>query len=60
MSDPVVLGEVTYERTAAEEWVAQHGAVSPEDGRTLQSTALVPNHALRGILQTLAGSARMD
>ena len=56
MTDPVVLGGVTYERAAAEVWLADHGAVAPEDGRPLQEANLVPNHALRGILQTLANT----
>lgn len=57
MTDPVVLGGVTYEREAAEVWLTDHGAVAPEDGRLLQDANLVPNHALRGILQALVNSS---
>ncbi len=53
MADPVVLGGVSYERAAAEEWVAVHGAVSPEDGRPLRDATLLPNHTLRAILQAM-------
>ncbi len=56
MADLVVLGGITYERSAAEGWLADHGAVSPEDERPLQDVTLVPNHALRGILQAVADS----
>ena len=54
MADPVVLGGVTYERSAAEGWLADRGAVSPLDGRPLQNAILVPNRALRGILQAVS------
>ncbi len=56
MADPVVLGGVTYERVAAEAWLADHGAVSPLDGQPLQDDTLVPNRALRGILQAISGT----
>ena len=56
MADPVVLGGVTYERSAAEGWLADRGAVSPEDERPLPDVTLVPNHALRGIMQALGDS----
>ena len=54
MVDPVVLGGVSYERAAAEVWVAVHGAVSPEDGRPLLDATLLPNHTLRAVLQAMS------
>ncbi len=53
MADPVVLGGVSCERAAAEDWVADHGAVSSEDGRPLRDATLLPNHTLRAILQAM-------
>ena len=51
---PVVLGGVTYERVAAEAWLAEHCAVSPTDGQPLPEggAALAPTHVLRGILRS--------
>lgn len=49
--DPVVTSDgESYERAAIEEWLLQHGAVSPVTGAALDSTDIVPNFALRSTL----------
>ncbi len=50
MEDPVVVGGVAYERSAIEAWLLENGAVSPADGRPLQSAAVVPDYTLRSLL----------
>ncbi len=58
MTDPVVLGGLSYERAAAERWLAQHGAVSPKDGGPLPDVTLLPNHTLRAVLQAMDDAHR--
>lgn len=52
MADPVVcLGDgLTYERAAIAEWLELH-SVSPITGQLLTTRDMVPNHALRNLLQ---------
>ena len=58
MTDPVVLGGLSYERIAAEHWLELHGAVSPKDGRPLPDVTLLPNHTLRAVLQAMGDTPR--
>ena len=52
MVDPVVAADgESYERAAMEAWLRDRGAVSPATSLPLESTALVPNHALRNTIQ---------
>lgn len=55
MVDPVVVGGVTYERSAIEGWLLKHGPVCPVDGRPLGAATVVPDHTLRSLLATLRG-----
>jgi hypothetical protein len=56
MVDPVVDPDGnTYERSAIEEWLAQH-AVSPLTRRPLTADQLVPNRMLRSMLEAQNGS----
>lgn len=49
--DPVVAADgESYERAAIEQWLLQHGAVSPATGVALDTTDLVSNYALRSTL----------
>ena len=58
MVDPVVATDrESYERAAMEAWLRDCGAVSPATGLPLESTALVPNHALRNTIQIRASQA---
>ena len=51
MSDPVVaLDGHTYERRAIEQWFSQGRLTSPVTNLRLNTTTLVPNHALRGAI----------
>jgi U-box domain len=53
MRDPVIASDgVCYERAAIEEWVAEHGAVSPTTNKAITAD-LIPNHSLRSLLQAL-------
>lgn len=53
MRDPVIASDsVCYERVAIEEWVAEHGAVSPMTKKAITAD-LIPNHSLRSLLQAL-------
>lgn len=53
MVDPVVVGGVTYERSAIEGWLLERGPVSSTDGLPLASAAVVPDHTLRSLLATM-------
>ena len=51
MTDPVVaLDGHTYERRAIEQWFSQGRLTSPVTNLRLNTTTLVPNHALRGAI----------
>lgn len=51
MVDPVLCADGhTYERFAIEQWLIVH-KVSPKTNEVLDSTRLVPNHALRSMIQ---------
>ena len=51
MSDPVATVDgQTYERAAIARWLAQK-RTSPLTGATLKSIALIPNHALRKLIE---------
>ena len=55
MTDPALLpadGQ-TYERAAIVEWLQQHGT-SPMTLQPAEVESLMPNHALRSILDALA------
>ena len=53
MRDPVIASDgVNYERAALEEWVAEHGAVSPMTKAAI-GMDFIPNHMLRSLLQAL-------
>ena len=53
MEDPVIASDgLCYERAAIEEWVAEHGAVSPVTKQAI-TAELIPNHSLRSLLQAL-------
>ena len=48
MGDPVMAADgFTYERAAIADWLARGNATSPMTGAGLESTALVPNLAVR-------------
>ncbi len=50
MEDPVVCSDGhTYERAAIERWLSSH-ATSPKTNAPLPTKALLPNHALKGVL----------
>lgn len=52
MYDPVVtMDGHSYERTAIEEWFRRGGTNSPRTGATLTDRSLVPNHALRLLIE---------
>lgn len=54
MLDPVMANDgCTYEREAITAWFQQHGAVSPTTGEAVDTTDLIPNHALRSLLEQL-------
>jgi len=54
MKDPVLCADGhTYERSCIEEWM-KHNITSPLTGKELTSTNLVPNHALRSLIQSIA------
>ena len=51
MVDPVLCADGhTYERFAIEQWLIVH-SVSPKTNEPLESSRLVPNHALRSMIQ---------
>ena len=51
MRDPVsTVDGHTYERAAIERWLSQK-RTSPSTGAALSSTALIPNHALRKLIE---------
>ena len=55
MVDPVLLrgdGQ-SYERVAVADWLQQHGT-SPLTGQPATADSLMPNFALRSVLQALA------
>lgn len=53
MKDPVLLADGhTYERAAAEAWLAQHDT-SPVTGQPLTDKSLQPNHALYSLISPL-------
>jgi len=55
MVDPVTASDGhSYERSAITQWLA-HRNMSPKTGLALASTALVPNHNLRNVIETLRG-----
>jgi len=52
MIEPVILVETgqTYERVCIEEWLRSH-KTDPMTGMKLRSKKLIPNHALRGMIE---------
>ena len=51
MKDPVICADGhTYERSSIESWF-KHSHTSPKTNEELISTALIPNHALRNVIQ---------
>ena len=53
MEDPVTASDgICYERAALEEWVAEHGAVSPITKEAMTAD-FTPNHTSRSLLQAL-------
>lgn len=51
MQDPVICEDgYTYEREAVEAWLQEHGR-SPMTNQQLVSTRLIPNRALRGMIE---------
>ena len=51
MSDPVATVDgQTYERSAIAKWLKRK-KTSPLTGMTLETTALIPNHALRKLIE---------
>ena len=51
MSDPVsTVDGQTYERSAIARWLARK-KTSPLTGMALETTALIPNHALRKLIE---------
>ena len=53
MRDPVIATDgVCYEKAAIEEWLAEHGTVSPMTNKAITAD-LIPNHSLRSLLQAL-------
>jgi hypothetical protein len=51
MTDPVIAVDgITYERSVITAWFGQHGAISPSTLEALDSTALIPNKAVRQII----------
>ena len=55
MSDPVsTVDGQTYEREAIARWLKRK-KTSPLTGVTLESAALIPNHALRKLIQDWDG-----
>ena len=56
MVDPVIASDGNcYERAALDEWVAEHGAVSPVTKEAIQPS-FIPNHSLRSLLHALHSS----
>ena len=52
MTDPVsTVDGHSYERAAIDRWLSQGKRTSPLTGATLPSLALIPNHALRKLIQ---------
>ena len=52
MCDPVSTADGhTYERAAIERWLSKGKRTSPLTGAVLESTALIPNHALRKLIE---------
>ena len=52
MADPVSTADGhTYERAAIERWLSKGKRTSPLTGAVLESTALIPNHALRKLIE---------
>ena len=58
MHDPVSTADGhTYERTAIERWLSRGKRTSPLTGAVLTSAAVIPNHALRKLIEEhVAGS----
>ena len=53
MKDPVIPSDgVCYEREALEDWVSEHGTVSPATGTAIRAD-FTPTHMLRSLLQAL-------
>jgi hypothetical protein len=52
--EPVILVETgqTYERTAIEHWFARGRTTDPLTGKELSNTQVVPNYAIKGLVQT--------
>ena len=57
MRDPVLYGSGghSFEREALEQWLAAHPGVHPISGQPPppEGSSVVPNHALRNLLQAL-------
>ena len=52
MCDPVSTADGhTYERAAIKRWLSKGKRTSPLTGAVLESTALIPNHALRKLIE---------
>ena len=54
MTDPVVAADGhSYDRAAIEGWFRSGHRTSPMTGQTLQSQALIPNHRLRQMIESI-------
>jgi hypothetical protein len=55
MKDPVIVvaSGQTYERVAIEQWFMTHNT-DPVTNVTLKSTKVVPNHAVRSVIESLS------
>ena len=52
MRDPVFAADGhTYERIAIERWFATGKTSSPNTGAPLESTCIIPNHSMRGMIR---------
>lgn len=58
MADPVVCADGhTYDRRGIEQWFASGKRTSPLTGAVLSSLSLIPNHALRSLIQSQSQSS---
>ena len=60
MNDPVICSDGhTYERAAIERWLRSHGS-SPKTNAPLPNRTVLPNHNLRGIIETYKNKHGME
>ena len=63
MNDPVLCSDgQTYDRSSIEEWIrsCNDDVKSPLTGKKLESINLVPNHALRSLIQSTSSSRQQS